>query len=156
MSYKMRVFNEDKTQELTTYDLELGRLKNDTLTHTIPEVKEVAHIIKDEETGYEEVIIETPYQPAKEEIEHILVYIPYGQDVIDHNNMVKRIAGLKSQLEKNDYIGNKISEELLKYIISEDKDKTALEKLYQKYFEALEERESCRNEINAIELQLKD
>lgn len=86
----MKVYNKDRTQILETYDLSLGKLVDDTITITQPEVEEV------EEQGHYEIIAEYPndgkdvkwvvdvegvaYQPAKTYEENILVYIPYAQD----------------------------------------------------------------------------
>lgn len=86
----MKVYNQDKTQILETYDLSLGKLVDDTITITQPEVEEV------EEQGHYEIIAEysnggkdvkwvvdvegVAYQPAKTYEENILVYIPYTQD----------------------------------------------------------------------------
>ena len=86
----MRVFNQDKTQVLDEYDLELGYLVEDTIEHHLPEVQEV------KEEGHYEVAAEYPnggkdfkwvvdvpgvaYQPARTETEVIAVYIPYPKE----------------------------------------------------------------------------
>lgn len=83
----MRVFNQDKTQELTTYDLSKGRLVDDTITTTIQAVQ------GQEEQGHYEVVatypnggkdvkwvVDQPYieaQPEREEVEDIQIYIPF-------------------------------------------------------------------------------
>lgn len=89
----MRVFNRDKTIELKDYDLEYGHLDADKLITHHPEIKEV------KEQGHREVIREypnggrdtkwvvdvagVPYQPAHDEIEEILVYIPYTAEELE-------------------------------------------------------------------------
>lgn len=86
----MKVYNENKTQVLTDYDLNKGYLKGDTLIHHIPEVKAV------KEQSHYEVIAEYPNGgkeiekvidveavegvPAHDEVEEIQVYIPYTED----------------------------------------------------------------------------
>lgn len=82
-----RIFNQDKTQELTTYDLNKGKLVDDTIKTIIPA------IVGQEEQGHYEVvatypnggkdiewIIDQPYieaQPQREEVEQIQIYIPF-------------------------------------------------------------------------------
>lgn len=83
----MRVFNQEKTQELTTYDLSNGRLVGDTITTTIQAVQgqeEVGHyeVVATYPNGGQDVewIIDQPYieaQPQREETEQIQVYIPF-------------------------------------------------------------------------------
>ena len=83
----MKVYNEDKTQILTEYDLNKGYLKYATIIRHIPEVVAV------EEQSHYEVIAEYPNGgkdvekvidveaveggPAHDEAEEIQVYIPY-------------------------------------------------------------------------------
>lgn len=85
----MKVYNQNKTEILTEYDLDLGHLENDTIL--VPEVQAV------EEQSHIEILAEYPnggketrrvidveaveYQPAHEE--QILVYIPYTQAELD-------------------------------------------------------------------------
>lgn len=83
----MRVFNQDKTQELTTYDLTKGKLLDDTITTTILAVQgqeEVGHyeVVATYPNGGQDVewIVDQPYieaQPQREEVEQIQVYIPF-------------------------------------------------------------------------------
>lgn len=83
----MRVFNQDKTQELTTYDLNKGRLIDDTIKRIIPAVEG-----KEEQGHYETIaeypnggkdiewVVDQPYieaQAEREEVEQIQVYIPF-------------------------------------------------------------------------------
>lgn len=88
----MRIFNEDKTQEIQEYNEELYYLKDDRLFikhhEAVEEIKQVSHlevVRKNEETGgveYQEVI-DVPYQPAKEaydEYEDIQVIVPFTKE----------------------------------------------------------------------------
>lgn len=95
----MRIFNEDKTQEIQDYNEELYYLKNDKLFikhhEAVEEVKQVSHlevVRKNEKTGgieYQE-IIDVPYQPAKEaydEYEDIQVIIPYTEKELNQKKI---------------------------------------------------------------------
>lgn len=102
----MRVFDITKTRELTEYDLELGHLKNDSIVVHYPEVQAV------EEQSHIEVLKEYPnggkdvrtvvdvkgvdYQPAHEEVENILVYVPYTEEELKQKELEK----LRFQREK--------------------------------------------------------
>lgn len=86
----MKVYNQDKTQILETYDLNLGKLVNDIITINQPEIAEI------KEQGHYVTLAEYPnggkdvewvvdiegvaYQPAKTYEENILVYIPFTQN----------------------------------------------------------------------------
>lgn len=86
----MKVYNKDKTIELTEYDLEKGYLKDDILiTHydEVPYVEEKGHYetIREYSNGGKDVewIIDVKgqeYQPARDEEENIQVYIYYTED----------------------------------------------------------------------------
>lgn len=83
----MRVFNQEKTQELTTYDLTKGKLVDDTITTTIQAVQgqeEVGHyeVVATYPNGGQDVewIVDQPYieaQADRKEVEEIQVYIPF-------------------------------------------------------------------------------
>lgn len=83
----MRIFNQDKTQELTIYDLTKGKLVDDTITTTIQAVQgqeEVGHyeVVATYPNGGQDIewIVDQPYieaQPQREETEQIQVYIPF-------------------------------------------------------------------------------
>lgn len=91
----MRIFDEQKTEEILNPDLEKGYLKEDKLLiahhEAQAEVQEQTHIelIAEYPNGgkeYEEVI-DVPYQPAKEawdEYEDIQVYILYNEDQLQN------------------------------------------------------------------------
>ncbi len=87
----MRIFNETKTVELTTYDLEKGYLKDDKLFikhhEAVAEVKEKGHYEKSKTTknGYPDIfwVVDIPavkQQQAYDEYEDIKVYIPYTEE----------------------------------------------------------------------------
>lgn len=83
----MRVFNQEKTQELTAYDLNKGKLIADTITRIVPAVEcqeEVGHYetIAEYPNGGKDVkwVVDQPYieaQPQREEVEQIQVYIHF-------------------------------------------------------------------------------
>ena len=90
----MLVYNQEKTEILTDYDLTKGYLQNDTITKHIPEVKAV------EERFHYETVKEYPNGgrdrkkvidvagvkavPAHDETEEIQVYIPYTDEELDN------------------------------------------------------------------------
>ena len=145
----MRVFNKAKTKELTEYDLSKGYLKDDTLINHIPEVAAV------EEKSHQEVIAEYPnggkdvvtiidvegveYQPARDEEEEILVYIPYTKVELTKMATEKRIAELKQLLKDTDYRAIKYAEGCY------------TEEEYKPYKEL---RQAYRDEINQLEQEL--
>ena len=83
----MKVYNKEKTQILTEYDITKGYLIEDTITINqpeIPAVEEQFHYetIKEYENGGKDVkkVVDKAgieYQPAKTYEEEIYVYIPY-------------------------------------------------------------------------------
>ena len=83
----MRVFNQEKTQELTTYDLTKGKLVDDTITTTIQAVQgqeEVGHyeVVATYPNGGQDVewVVDKPYieaQAERKEVEEIQVYVPF-------------------------------------------------------------------------------
>ena len=92
----MRVFNQEKTQELTIYDLTKGKLVDDTITTTIQAVQgqeEVGHyeVVATYPNGGQDVewIVDKPYieaQPQREETEQIQVYIPFtAEEQVQYN-----------------------------------------------------------------------
>ena len=91
----MKVYDLTKTKVLTNYDLEKGYLRKDTIKIYVEEVKAV------EEKGHYETIKEYPnggkdvkwvvevegveYQPAREEIEDVYVFVPYTEEELLEN-----------------------------------------------------------------------
>ncbi len=105
----MRVFNEDKTQELKEYDLNKGHLELDKLFvkhhEAVEEIKEQWHYetIAEYPNGGKDVekIIDVPYQAPKEEYdeyEDIYVYIPYTSEELEELNKPSELEILKQEV----------------------------------------------------------
>ena len=147
----MKVYDETKTKILTDYDLKKGYLKEDTITHYFEEVQEV------KEQGHYETIREYPnggkdvewvvevegveYQPAREEIEDIFVYIPYTEKELKKIANNERIKELKKLLQNSDY-------KAIKYAEGELSN--------EEYIPIREERKQWRAEINQLEEEIKN
>ncbi|BFL09475.1 hypothetical protein [Thomasclavelia ramosa] len=106
----MRVFNEDKTQELKEYDLNKGHLKLDKLFirhhEVVEEIKEQWHYetIAEYPNGGKDVskVIDVPYQAPQEafdEYEDIYVYIPYTYEELEELNKPSELEILKREQE---------------------------------------------------------
>ena len=106
----MRVFNEDKTQELKEYDLNKGHLKLDKLFirhhEAVEEIKEQWHYetIAEYPNGGKDVskVIDVPYQAPQEafdEYEDIYVYIPYTSEELEELNKPSELEILKREQE---------------------------------------------------------
>lgn len=106
----MRVFNENKTIELTEYDLEKGYLKADKLFikhhEAVTEVKEQGHYktIAEYPNGGKDIewVVDVPAVQAKaayDEYEDIQVFIPYTAKELAE----REIAELKKKLDEWDY-----------------------------------------------------
>lgn len=116
----MRIFNQDKTIELTEYDLEKGYLKSEILEVEVPEqqaIKEISHyeIIAEYANGGKDArkVIDVegkPYIPAHIECEEILVYIPYTEKELAKMEAEQEIAELKTKLSETDYQAIKYAE----------------------------------------------
>ena len=115
----MRVFNVNKTEELKEYDLNLGHLEKGTLvTHVeaVEGVEEKGHyeIVREYPNGGKDVewVVDVPRVEAVEEhdeIEDILVYIPYTEEQLTRMNLQTEKAELEAWLKAHDYIGVKIA-----------------------------------------------
>ena len=97
----MKVYNQEKTKELTTYDLQKGYLQKDKLfLRHINAVEEQGHYetIKEYENGGKDVEWVVDVQGVKEhdEFEDIEIYIPYTQKELS----IMQIGTLKAQLQK--------------------------------------------------------
>ena len=106
----MRVFNEDKTQELKEYDLNKGHLELDKLFirhhKAVEEIKEQWHYetVAEYPNGGKDVekIIDVPYQAPQEafdEYEDIYVYIPYTDEELEELNKPSELEILKREQE---------------------------------------------------------
>jgi hypothetical protein len=119
----MKVYNENKTQLLTEYDLTKGYLKDDVLNVYIPEVKAVAEVshyktVKEYSNGGKEVVkvIDTPAGKgvaAHYTEEQIKVYMPYTAAEQLKADAKKEIAELKAKLKNTDYKAIKYAEGVL-------------------------------------------
>ncbi len=113
----MRVFNENKTIELTVYDLEKGYLKADKLFikyhEPIEAVEEQGHYetVAEYENGGKDVkwVVDVPKVEAKdgwEEYEDIQVYIPYTENELkelkqrQYENKVEELIRQKYSLSQ--------------------------------------------------------
>lgn len=108
----MKIYNEEKTQELNEQDLDftLGYLKSDKRLlshHDAVEGRNAVYadrIVEEENGGvsvYKDLV--TPAVEAKEEwdeYENIQVYIPYTAEELKERADKKRHAELKAELEK--------------------------------------------------------
>ena len=106
----MRVFNEDKTQELKEYDLNKGHLELDKLFirhhKAVEEIKEQWHYetIAEYPNGGRDVskVIDVPHQAPQEafdEYEDIYVYIPYTDEELEKLNKPSELEILKREQE---------------------------------------------------------
>lgn len=145
----MKVYNQDKTEILTEYDLEKGYLKADVLETKIPEqkaVSEVFHyeVVKEYPNGGkdEKKVIDVegkPYIPAHIETEDICVYIPYTESELERIAIKREIEELKTNLLATDYKAIKYAEG--KYTKEE-------------YAPIDAQREAWRDRINELEAML--
>lgn len=146
----MRIFNEDKTIELTEYDLEKGYLKEDVIETNIPEQEEVVEewhyeVIAEYPNGGKDVktVIDVegkPYIPAHTEREEILIYIPYTEDELERMAAEREISELKQKLRDTDYQAIKYAEGM--YTLTE-------------YAPIREQRQAWRDRINHLEERIK-
>ena len=101
----MKVYNNEKTQILTEYDLAKGYLIEDTITINQPEIQAVEEqyhyeTIKEYENGGKDVkkvvdVAGVEYQPAKTYEEEIYVYVPYTPDELAKQKAYQEIQELK-------------------------------------------------------------
>lgn len=140
----MKVYNIEKTEILTEYDLTKGYLRADTLVKHIPAVQAVeeqSHLepIQGYEHCFKRVIDIQGIKgvPKHEETEEIQVYIPYTLEELERNKAIKRIAELKKLLADTDYKAIKYAEG---EILEED------------YISIREQRRAWRAEINELEI----
>lgn len=153
----MRIFNKDKTKELFNCDLNKGYTIEDKLVTHIKGQKKI------EEEGHYETITEYPnggkdvewivdvpgqeYEPPRDDIEKIQIFIPYTPDEIRYNYIMQTITTNKNYLATTDYIIVKIAE---KQAIGLDTTKDL-----NQYSEIIQNREKKRKEINELEVESK-
>ena len=145
-----KVYNQNKTEILTNYDLSKGKLVNDVLeiNHAAVEgqdrkghyetVKEYASGGRDVVFVEDQPAIEA--RPAYTEKLDILVYVPYSEAELKSNKITHDVRALKNNLTKTDY-------KLFKYMEGE---LTA-----EEYAPVREQRKQWRAKINALEIELK-
>lgn len=145
----MRIFNQNKTQQLTNVDEKFGKLIPDKLITHHAAVEPRAgrshyEVIKTYPNGgqdVEEVWDEMPVQgkEAWDEYEDILVYVPYTSEELRTLQLRERIVGIKEQLASWDYKTSKHA----------DGDYTDAE-----WEEIVNQRKAWREEIRALETEL--
>ena len=109
----MKVYNQEKTQEITDYDLTKGYLVSDKMLkehHEAVEAKEAVYdriLIKEYPSGGKEykTVLVTPATEAKEawdEYENIQVYIPYTENELQqqYENAVNTLIREKYTLSQ--------------------------------------------------------
>lgn len=143
----MRVFNQNKTQELTTYDLSKGRLVGDTIKTIIPVIEgqeEVGHYetVAEYPNGGKDVawVVDKPYieaQPEREETEQIQVYIPFTAEEQAQYNQARYENLVESKIRQR----YTLSQELA---ILRQRDSKQDE--YQEYFNYCE---ACKTEAKS-------
>ena len=116
----MRIFNQDKTIELTEYDLTKGYLKPDVIEIEIPEqsaIEEISHYetVKVYKNGGRDVVrvidVEgRPHVPAHIDTEKISVYIPYTERELEVMAAHQEMDKLKECLRASDYKAIKFAE----------------------------------------------
>lgn len=166
-----RVFNQDKTQELTDYNLSLGKLQEDKLVlahhdavegktveenvaaaqadgKTVKQIDGVWYIVTAAyENGGENLlkVLPTESKAAWDETEKIYVYIPYTEDELSAMSANKEISEAKAYLRETDYIVLKIAE------AQSENDAEAVASLRAEYAEQLSKRKQARETVNANE-----
>lgn len=171
-----RVFNQDKTQELTDYDLSIGRLQEEELIiahhdaiegktveenvaaaqedgKTVKQIDGVWYIVTAAyENGGEDLLRVFPTAPkaAWDETEKIYVYIPYTEDELAAMSANKEISEAKAYLRGTDYIVLKIAE------VQSESDAEAVALLRAEYAEQLSKRKQARETVNAAEAVLQN
>ncbi|MCH5159188.1 MAG: hypothetical protein J1F33_08345 [Clostridiales bacterium] len=106
----MRVYNSDKTEELTEFDATKGRLIPDTVTVHVAKreyVPEKFHYetVKEYHNGGKDVVkvVDEPgVEGVREhdEIEDIFVYVPFSDDELAFFEKEREISALKTELCK--------------------------------------------------------
>lgn len=141
----MKVYNHDKTEILTEYDLEKGYLKEDILETQVSEQKAVEEkwhyeTVAEYANGGKDVekVIDVegkPYIPAHIETEEIKVYVPYTKKELERMSANREIEELKANLLATDYQAIKFAEG----VISVDE-----------YAPIKEQRQAWRDKINEL------
>ena len=170
-----RVFNQDKTQELTDYDLSLGRLQEDKLVlahhdaiegktveenvaaaqadgKTVKQIDGVWYIVTATyENGGRDLskVLPTESKDAWDETENIYVYIPYTENELAVIAANKKISEAKAYLRETDYIVLKIAE------AQAEGDAEQVAALQAEYAEQLAARKQARVTVNENEVKIR-
>ena len=170
-----RVFDQDKTQELTDYDLSLGRLQEDKLVlahhdavdgktveenvaaaqadgKTVKQIDDVWYIVTATyENGGRDLskVLPTESKDAWDETENIYVYIPYTENELAVIAANKKISEAKAYLRETDYIVLKIAE------ATAEGDAEQVAALQAEYAEQLAARKQARVTVNENEVKIR-
>lgn len=170
-----RVFNQDKTQELTEYDLSLGKLVEDRLVicrheavaaktadeiaaelsaqgKTVKQIGGVWYVVTAAyENGGEDIskVPPTEHKDAWDETEDIYVYIPYTENELSAMSANKKISEAKAYLRETDYIVLKIAE------ATAEGDALRVAALQAEYAEQLAARKQARVTVNENEVKIR-
>ena len=71
---------------------------------------------------------------------------------MDKRRLEYKISSLKANLDKSDYVANKLTEALAEYIVYGNSQPVI--DMYNEYFELIRQRKAWREEINTLETQL--
>lgn len=144
-----KVYNQNKTEILTNYDLSKGELKQDTIEikhEAQPEIEGKGHyeVVKEYSNGGKDLkyVVEQEYKPAVKEyteIKKVLVYIPFTDERLKKDKITHEIRAYKKLLADTDY-------QAIKYFEGE---LTADE-----YAPTKQKRKEWRAKINELEKQL--
>ena len=145
----MRIFNENKTIELTEYDESKGYLKEDFIETETPMQKAVEEkwhyeVVAEYPNGGKDVkkVIDVegkPFVEAHTEREEIMIYIPYTEAELKRMEAEREISELKAKLRDSDYKAIKFAEGEL----SEEE-----------YAPTKAERRAWREKINQLESEM--
>ena len=170
-----RVFNQDKTQELTDYDLSIGRLEEDKLVlahhdavegktveenvaaaqadgKTVKQIDGVWYIVTAAyENGGEDIskVLPTEHKDAWDGTEDIYVYIPYTENELAVIAANQKISEAKAYLRETDYIVLKIAE------ATAEGDAAGVAALQEEYAVQLADRKQARVTVNENEVKIR-
>ena len=71
----------------------------------------------------------------------------------EYIEIVENIISLKAKLHYTDYIDNKLTEAIAKYVVTGDS--TDVVRIYNEYRDLIEQRQAWRDEINVLEQACK-
>lgn len=150
----MRIFDITKTRELAEPNLELGYLRDDTISihhDAVDAIEEQGHwvTIAEYPNGGKDVkwvvdVAGVKGHGAFDETEDVLVYVPYTEAELQRKRDDAEIEELKKYLAGTDYICSKIVEASLE-------GSNLVELLKVEYAEELLERKRARARINELE-----